>query len=281
MTWRAPLVAAAAAVVVLAACGGSSSGGSPRGSGPPRAPTGADEVVLRVSLSGGFVRPAPSNAFPEVTLYGDGRVIKRGPSTLQYPGPALANLVEFRLDEAGIRHVLRSAADAGVLDRRPPDFGRLIAADVPSTVVTVRADGARHRVSVFGLGLDPKDWNDLSDEQRTNRERLRKLVAEVGDSGALRRFVQPGTERRYAPTAVAVFVSPAGTADGPTHAWPLPDFAATDCAVYDGADAATVLAAARTANDGDVWEAAGATYTVAFRPLLPDERTCADLSRRP
>lgn len=274
MTWPAPLVAVAAAAVALAACGG----GSSRGSDPPRAPTGADDVVLRVSLTEGFVHPGPSNAFPEVTLYGDGRVITRGPSTLQLPGPSLANLVEFRLDEAGMAHVLRSAADAGLLDRRPPDFGRVVAADMPSTVVTVRADGARHRVSVFGLGLDPKNGNHLSDEQRANRERLRRLVDEVGDSSALERFVQPGTERRYEPTSVAVFVSPAETTDSATHAWPLGDLAATDCAVYDGADAASVLAAARNTNDGDVWEAAGATFTVAFRPLLPDERTCADLS---
>ncbi len=277
MRWRAPLVAVAAAAVLVAAC----DGGSSRGSGPPRAPTGATDVVLRVSLTGGFVHPAPSNAFPEVTLYGDGRVITRGPSTAQYPGPALANLVEFRLDAAGIRHVLRAAAGAGVLDRRPPDFGRLIAADVPSTVVTVRADGTQHRVSVFGLGVDPKNRKDLTDEQRAHRERLRKLVAEVGDSGALHRFVQPGSERRYEPAAVAVFVSPAETTGGATHQWPLGNLTVTDCTVYDGADAATVLAAARTANDGDVWESAGASYTVAFRPLLPDERTCADVNRRP
>jgi hypothetical protein len=277
MTWRAPLVAVAVAAVALAACGG----GSTRRSGPPRVPTGADDVVLRVSLTGGFVHPGPSNAFPEVTLYGDGRVILRGPSTLQLPGPALANLVEFRLDEAGITHILRSAADAGVLDRRPPDYGRLIAADVPTTVVTVRAGGTLHRVSVFGLGLDPNNRNDLSDGQRANRERLRRLVDEVGDSSALKRFVQPGTERRYEPTAVAVFVSPAGTTDGVMHPWPLGELAATDCTVFVGADAATLLAAAHTANDGDVWEAAGAPYTVAFRPLLPDERTCADLNRRP
>ena len=277
MRWRSLLGTVAAAAVILAACGS----GSSRGSGPPRAPTGADDLVLRVSLTGGFVHPAPSNAYPDATLYGDGRVITRGPSTAQYPGPALANLVEFRLDEAGIRHVLRSAADAGVLDRHPPDFGRVVAADVPSTVVTARLDGEQHRVSVFGLGLDPKYRTDLSDEQRANRERLRNLVDEVGDSSALHRFVQPGTERRYEPAAVAVFVSPAETTDGASHPWPLPDFAATDCAFYERADAATVLAAARSANDGDAWEAAGATYTVAFRPLLPDEHTCADLDGRP
>jgi hypothetical protein len=34
-----------------------------------------------------------------------------------------------------------------------------------------------------------------------------------------------------------------------------------------------------SAHEGDVWESAGATYDVAFRPLLPDERTCADVRR--
>ena len=93
--------------------------------------------------------------------------------------------------------------------------------------------------------------------------------------------MRTGTEPRYEPTAVAVFVSAAATPDGPTRPWPLSGLAATDCAVYDGPEAAAVLAAARSATEGDAWEAAGATYTVAFRPLLPDERACADLNRRP
>jgi hypothetical protein len=85
-------------------------------------------------------------------------------------------------------------------------------------------------------------------------------------------------EPRYEPTALAVLVRSSDATDGDTHAWPLGDLTGTDCVVLTGADVATASAAARGTNDGHVWESAGATYTVPFRPLLPDERTCADLS---
>jgi len=91
--------------------------------------------------------------------------------------------------------------------------------------------------------------------------------------------VVAGSTRRYAAAAIAVLVRPSDATNGDTHAWPLGDLAGTDCVVLNGSDATTVLDAARTAHEGDVWESAGATYDVAFRPLLPDERTCADVRR--
>jgi hypothetical protein len=50
------------------------------------------------------------------------------------------------------------------------------------------------------------------------------------------------------------------------------------CAVFRGSDLATALDAARAARDGDRWRSERATYDLGFRPLLPDERTCDDLS---
>jgi len=88
----------------------------------------------------------------------------------------------------------------------------------------------------------------------------------------------PGSMRRYDPVGVAVLLHPSDATDGNTHAWPLGDLAGTDCLVLSGSDATTVLDAARTARDGDAWQSAGATYDVVFRPLLPDEHTCDDVS---
>ena len=54
-------------------------------------PTGADEVVLRVSTGGGFV-PIEYNytMVPEFTLYGDGRIIvhRADPGDIPGAGPA-------------------------------------------------------------------------------------------------------------------------------------------------------------------------------------------------
>ena len=94
---------AALAAVALAACGGSSS--SPGGTGPPRPPAGSDEVVVRVVTEGGFAAESRQPAqLPRLSVYGDGRVITLGPTTLEFPGPALPNLQEFRVTGAGTRH---------------------------------------------------------------------------------------------------------------------------------------------------------------------------------
>jgi hypothetical protein len=42
-------------------------------------------------------------------------------------------------------------------------------------------------------------------------------------------------------------------------------------------DAGPVLAAAKTANARTPWVSGGTRWEVNFRPLLPDETSCADL----
>ncbi|CUU55902.1 hypothetical protein Ga0074812_106157 [Parafrankia irregularis] len=49
------------------------------------------------------------------------------------------------------------------------------------------------------------------------------------------------------------------------------------CVTSSGGDATKVLAAARTADAITPWTSEGATWRLTFRPLLPDESSCADL----
>jgi hypothetical protein len=271
---RFAAVAVATVSVALAACGESSSGES----GPPPVPTGADEVVVRVVTEGGFAaetrRPA---RLPQLSVFGDGRVVVIGPTALQYPGPALPNLQEFRVTHAGLARILEAARAAGLLDDAVPDYGDPGVTDQATTTVTVRADGVTRRVDVYALGFRGR-VSGVTPEQSEQRDRLQQFIELAGDAGALGDDVVAGSERRYEPTAFAVRVEPANASDGETHAWPLGDLAGAECAVHASADLARALDVARTAHEGDVWESAGATYTVAFRPLLPDERTCADVS---
>jgi hypothetical protein len=271
---RLAAVAVVTATVALAACGESTSGES----GPPRAPTGPDEVVVRVVTEGGFTaetrRPAH---LPQLSVFGDGRVVVIGPTALQYPGPALPNLQEFRVTRAGLARILETARAAGLLDDAVPDYGDPGVTDQATTTVTVRADGITRRVDVYALGFRGR-VSGVTPEQSEQRDRLQQFIELAGDAGALGDDVVAGSERRYEPTALAVRVEPADASDGETHGWPLGDLAGAECAVHRGADVARALDVARTAHEGDAWESAGATYTVTFRPLLPDERTCADLS---
>jgi hypothetical protein len=274
----APVWSAAAALAFSTACGSSSSGGSDR----PTADS-PNVVVVRVVTRGGFAAETSQQALvPRVSVFGDGRVIITGPTTLEFPGPALPNLQEFRVSSDGLTRILDEAGAAGLLDDPPPDYGDAGITDQPTTTVTVRADGATHRVDVYAL-----DFTDgLTAEQRGRRERLNRFIQLIGDPDALRDFVVTGT-RRYQPTALAVIIRASDTTDTETRPWPLDDLAdagvpyrrlpGARCKVFYRGQLAAALDAARTAREGDLWESAGATYTLQFRPLLPDQRGCDDL----
>jgi hypothetical protein len=260
-----------AAAVVLAACGGGSSGPGDR-----TAPDRSDRVVLRVVTRGGFAAEASQRGrVPQLSVFADGRVITLGPTTLEFPGPALPNLQEFRLNREGLARIVDDARSAGLLDDPPPDFGDAGITDQATSTVTVSADGRTRRVEVYALDFD----DGLTADQRANRDRLRKLIQLAGDADAMRTFVVPESTRRYDPTALAVLIRRSDTTDGETRAWPLDDLEGMQCAVFRGDDLNRVLDAARAARDGDRWESAGSTYQLEFRPLLPDERSCDDVER--
>jgi hypothetical protein len=254
----------AAAALALAACGGTSS--SDRG--------GPHTAVVRVVTKGGFAAEAAQGGdIPQVSVFGDGRVNVVGPTTLEFPGPALPNLQEFRVTGEGLGQIIDEARNAGLLDDPPPDYGDAGITDQPTTTVTVRLDGWTRRVNVNALNFS----DGVTDAQRENREQLANFIEWAGDPGALLPVVVPHSERRYEPAALAVLVRPSDSTEGDPRAWPLGDLAGTDCTVYTEGDLATVLDAARDAREGDPWISAGGAYELTFRPLLPDERSCNDL----
>jgi hypothetical protein len=211
-------------------------------------------------------------------VFGDGRVIVLGPTTLQFPGPALPNVQEFRLTRSGLARVVDDARAAGLLDSSPPDYGDPGITDQATTTVTVSVGGTTHRVEVYALGFDGR-VSGVTAEQRENRQRLERLIRRAGDPSALGGDVVPGSSRRYEPATLAVLVRPADTTGGDVRAWPLADLAGIDCVALSGADRTAVLDAARTAGAGDTWTSGDATYQLTFRPLLPDERSCENLTR--
>ena len=127
-------VAATAALVILG-CGESSSGTS-----GPSPPSGApDEVVVRVVTDGGFAAESREPArLPEVSVFGDGRVITQGPTTLEYPGPALPNLQEFRLTRDGVAAIVDEARAEGACSTT-----------LPPTTATPGSPTRRRRLSLF------------------------------------------------------------------------------------------------------------------------------------
>ena len=252
----------------------------------PDPPTGnGAELVLRAATGGGLVPPSSRLAeIPELSIYADGRVITLGPTTLEFPGSALPNLQVGRLAAPDLDEYRLAIEAAGLLADPPPDFGDPGVTDMPTTVVTLTVDGEERTLSAYALDFSEGD-DQLEPEQREARQRLRALV---------RGFEADLATETYAADAAAVLVRPFDAderGDSPpptTRDWPLGDLAGAGelyegvedarCLVVTGADAQTVLTTAADANQGDRWRSGDAEYDVVFRPLLPDETTCADLS---
>jgi len=284
MSTRRALTLLALAALTLTACGDDDNEEVTTKPDPPSGdPT---EVIFQAATGGGLVPPGSRLAeIPEISIYGDGRVILLGPTTLEFPGSALPNLQQGFLSSPDLDELRRGIEAAGLLDDEPPDYGVPGITDAPTTVVTVTVDGEKRTVSAYALDFDEGD-DQLEPGQREARRALRALVRGLDADLA--------TET-YEADAVAVFVRPneaePGTADAPapaTHDWPLGDLAGagepyegfdnTRCLVLTGADADTVLTAAGDAKEGDLWRSGGGEYALVFRPLLPNESSCADLS---
>ncbi|MBI4728996.1 MAG: hypothetical protein HY775_05775 [Acidobacteria bacterium] len=243
-------------------------------------PSGARDLVLRVSTGGGFVGPGAVFAqIPEISLFGDGSLVTPGPQMEMYPGPALPNLLVARLSEEGVQRVLRAARAAGLLgsDRTLLHSG---VADAPTTTFTVVAGGRRHVVSAYALGIDDSG-SMIPAGARAARARLGDLRSWLA-TGAI------GEERPYEPRALRILVEPPSASPEPgivrqTKSWPLATPLATfgrpagpdrRCGVAEGTDLAVLLPQVREANQLTIWRSAGRAYHLSFRPLLPDESGC-------
>jgi hypothetical protein len=294
-----------ATVLCLAACTGAGSlpavGTPTDGSASPGVtpfveaithPTGADDLVLRIEVGGGLVAPGwILSEMPTMSIYGDGRVITRGPQIEIYPGPALPNLLVSRISEDGLQRILAAAAEAGILGR-DASYPYPLIADAPTTTFRVNAGGTTSTVSAYALGLG-EDTSVLSPEDAAARADLADFAARLGDlPGWLGRDVA-SAEAPYDFRAIRIYAQRATPAaqdaePSPTIVdWPLSiplaafgePFRATAeppmrCGVVEGDDLATIRPALQSANQLTYWRSGGETWSLILRPLLPDEAGC-------
>jgi hypothetical protein len=296
-----PKVSTLPAVFVLvalvgAACANATGGGGGSGSGGIDHPTGSGDLVLKVDTGGGFV--APTTHFREApwfSLYGDGSLITQGPQIEIYPGPALPNFQVTRIDEEGIQAILQAAKDAGLLGPdRHYDF--MTISDAPTTTFTVVADGQRHVISVYALDESTAGGSTqgIPPDELKAREALIAFRNKLGD---LRSWLPQGSVGDDGPFSfdeLRIFVLPASASPEPGLEqnpvdWPLsPDLATFGTALTSGLEARcgsvsgeslqTLLPLVEKSNELTPWESGGSSYSLAFRPLLPDENGCEGIS---
>jgi hypothetical protein len=280
-----------AAVLVLAlglaACADSSAPDT-----PPTAdlPPEAGALVLRVEHVGGFTTPEfQAGRLPLVSVYADGRVIVEGPVPAIYPAFAWPNVQVLEIGRDRVQELVDRALTAGVGETA--DLGTPPLADVPSTRFTLVTARETHVREVYGLS-ETAGMPDtgLSAEQEAARQELADLFGDLTDLGVLEAGDEPPAS--YAPEAVAAIVRPwtaseediaQGLAPDPVP-WPGPALpgeelgAGLSCVVATGEQATAVRAAAGNANALTPWSSGDSPWSVTFRPLLPDESGCADLT---
>jgi hypothetical protein len=248
-------------------------------------PEGA-AVVLEVVHVGGYLPEGVlAGRLPLVSVHGDGRVLTGAPVPAVHPGPAVPGVRVAHLEPAEVERLVEQALDAGIGNGF--DHGMPPVADVPSTRFTVVTTAGVRTSEVYALeaGLFPaEDPPSLTEQQVAGRQRLQafldRLTAAAGRATAT-----------YVPRSVAAVATQwVGLDDElppqPPVAWPGPPLpgeplgrrGGVSCVLAEGVDARAVLAAAATANAASPWTGAdGRRWSLALRPLLPHESSCADL----
>jgi hypothetical protein len=290
--------AAAACLLLLVSACAQRAGGATGAPTSPSAdpPTRSDALVLRIQRIGGFLPVGMTEAaLPVVSVYADGRVITEGPVAAIYPGPALPNVQVQRISTDGVRSLVDRALAAGV--RETADLGRPGVADAATTRFTVVTASSTYVREVYALGeagdtapSDPAVSPQLTPDQQAARAKLLDLTRALGDLDGTLGAGSVGASQPYQPRAVAAVVTPwyPRASDPPQAArpWPGPELpgaqlggqAGLTCVSASGEAASGLLDAARQANGLTPWTSAdGTPWSVAFRPLLPDESACADL----
>ena len=298
--------AAVALVVVVAGCGGGGTtspradpGATPAESGPISHATGPTDLVLQAASGGGLLPQDLRLAeMPNVSIYGDGRVVMLGAHDGRPGDPLVPRLTEARVTADGMARILQAAREAGVLgpDRR---FDLPGGYDLWTVWFTAIADGKTHRVSAYALGFEDEARLAPAGEMEA-RSKLDTLYEQLLD---LRTWLPEGTvgpDSAYRPIETRILlvrlvdwsaadggatpVPATPRADQEVRDWPLAgspeSFGAPvdaheetwHCAVI-GPDQVVRLGL-ETATRDTRWRAGDSLYQVVARPLLPDEFGC-------
>lgn len=243
-------------------------------------PTGPTQLVLQYDNVGGFVPPEfIVTQMPSFSLYGDGTVIirpteERGDRVL--PQGALPRLIKATMTEEQVQALLRFALGQGRLLDAREHYPQNSCADCPTTIFRINAAGQEKTVAVDGLGaelqMDPADrqgFAALADTLMGFEQRA--LAGELGEVII------------YEPTHYLVALLEAQPGQGEPVAWPWPELSLDDFVAKGDIDwrrdavlTSEQLAALTEVPSGGgqglfVEDADGDLWSVAFRPLLPNE----------
>jgi hypothetical protein len=276
-----------AAAMVLAAV---SVACAPRVSTPPEPRPVTDQLLLRVDTHGGFLPTGFAlTHIPQFSLYADGLIVMEGAQIAIYPGPAISPVYSMRVDEEGLRLIIEAARRAG-LDGPDRTYELPIVADAGTTTFTFVDDGGRHVISAYAVGMEDPSIPEVEQKARAALLDLQTKLRNVSGwlpEGSLT-AEQPF---EYSRLAVILITEPPGEQleqlEQRELTWPLDrtiaDLAGPvsgaqrfSCFALGGQDAERLRPLVARANELTPWQSGGTSYSLRFRPLLPDESGCPE-----
>ena len=238
-------------------------------------PTGAQDVVLKLSYEGGLL-PA-GIAFvntPSLLVSGDGRVYTQAVTPAIFPGPLLPSILVKTITEEGIQNMLSIVKRAGLV-APPPDYsGGKGVADAPNTVLTINASGGSFVHSAYALGADVPE--------SAARKALFDVVNIITDVAAAVGESNLGEDKPFIPTRYRFQARVVDQAEldsqqpSPTIVdWPalttLPLAKAATCAMVDAGAVGSLLVDAK---QNTFFRDGAAVYQISAAGVLPGDSEC-------
>jgi hypothetical protein len=250
-------------------------GPNPVGTPSPTAAAGAsghtaDDVVLRISQTGGFAGPPSVPPPPPITVYADGTMISVDRPATNAPVPGVARLSRRQLTQPALGRLLYLANKAGLTGRDHLDK------PIPDAIVTVIAvrHGGRLYHSTFATFSPRPDDSPAEAQRRADAARfVRRLqndpttLMPTGVSDPT-----PVPVDRLAMSAAALAPPALPERDWPVTTVDLSTLGA--CTMVRGTDAQQAADALAQAPGGTRWGWQAQAWRVVAAPPVDDQPDC-------
>jgi hypothetical protein len=238
-------------------------------------PTGSDELVVRVEVTGGLLAPeAQFQTFPAVSILGDGRIFVSGPHIEIFPPPALFPPLVGKLEEKDLQAILTKAEESGMLEDRRIENDRV--ADSSTHVFLINARGRTYRTEAHGLfeaeseeAMEIRDFQEFlskfSEEasEQWEPDRIQLLVFDPS-TDAPPPDVEPNRIEWPLSSGPEEFGSP----------YEVEGLQGARCGVVEAGELSKLRDALEQATSITLWSSNAKDYRVAVLPLLPDQEGC-------
>ena len=237
----------------------------------------ASRVVLRMTVSGGFVPLEVINTtLPGFSLFADGSAVYRPlPAPWPSPGVPLPPLQRAQLSAGQVDELLRFAIGPGGLGVAEDMYYEPSVIDAPFTVFDIDVPGMAKQVTVYALGIN-RDGPDADE-----RARLGALAARLGSFDAQAAAGKATHLGDYEPDRYRGILTPVSAGSSrAARPWPFVDLAPADFVGTGSTRYAELspdqVALVATVPNGGITDirlqtADGFDGLLTIRPLLPDE----------